>query len=366
MEFGVFGIQILLWAAAWLVLIFLGGTIIWEHKRWKRDGDRFGDLNTVFRLLPDDIWKNDSDVIKARAGNQATRVRLVKHSLRARRNVRYSLLFVGFAALVLAMGRPRWGTKQEDIFKQGIDLVFLVDTSNSMKAEDIPPNRLGKARSEISALLSHLGNNRAGLVGFASTTRLHCPLTLDFRGLKSILENSLSLGPGTNIEAAVGESLRVLRDSKAISKAIILLSDGEGHEGDIEKTINSAKAADVKIFSVGIGTPEGGPIPEIDESGVSGYKKRNGELVWTKLDEETLTRLAKETGGEYFRASNTEVEAADLAQLIYGMEKTKFSQTVTTRKEEQFAIFLLFAAILIAIEAGLGDFQRIAWEADND
>ncbi len=146
----------------------------------------------------------------------------------------------------------------------------------------------------------------SGLVGFATTTRLHCPLTLDYRGLRSILDHSLSLGPGTDIEAAVTACLRVLKNSEARSRAIVIISDGEDHGGNIDKAIEMARSEGIRIYTVGIGTPEGGPIPEGDV-GSGGYKKKNGELVWTKLDESTLVRMSDATEGRYFRVTPTEV-----------------------------------------------------------
>ncbi len=365
MQFAASGWHFGVWIAAWIAIPLMIGLVIREHRLKKRDGGKFGDLNMLWRLFPDEVWKTESDVRNAHSRNQLTRAQLVKRSIRRRSNVKTLLFFLGVLAIVLALGRPQWGSRQEKIYKKGIDIVFLVDTSYSMKAEDVAPSRLSKAESEISTLLRHLGNNRAALVGFASTTRLHCPLTLDFRGLKSILKHSLTLGPGTNIQEGVEASLRALRDSKALSKAIIILSDGEGHTGDIDKTIEEVKNADVKIYSIGIGTPEGGPIPEKTASGTAGYKKKNGELVWTKLDEETLTRLARETGGEYYRATIAGTEAESIANSIAGLQKTKFSQTVKTSREDQFSVFLLIAATLLALEFGFGEFRRISWENED-
>jgi Ca-activated chloride channel homolog len=366
MELGLSGSAWWIWAAAWLLVPLLIGLLVWGHRKRRTDGAAFGRTQTLYRLFPESMWKTETDARQARFGNQAQVAKTVRKSLRRRRNVKGILLCMGLVFLIAAMGKPRWGSRQESVFKQGIDIVLAVDTSLSMKAQDIAPNRLDKARSEISALLSLLENNRVGLVGFASTTRLHCPLTLDFRGLRSILDQSLSWGKGTNLEIAVKAALRVLERSDVPSKAIVLFSDGEGHEGDLETIVQLAKTADVKIFCVGVGTIEGGPIPDIGQQDSAGYKKVNGEIVWTKLVESDLMRIAQETGGEYVRASGTELEAAQLANKIQAMEKTKFSQTVTTRKEEQFGYFILMAILLLAVEAGLGEFTRVNWELDNE
>ena len=259
------------------------------------DAEKFGRYKTILRLMPDDIWKTQSDAQQAHTGDQEIRVKLVRRAFRRRRNLKYSLLLIAAAAIILAFGHPQWGTRQEEIFKRGIDLVLLVDTSYSMNAQDIAPSRLEKAKSEIDSLLNLLEDNRVALVSFAETTRLHCPLTLDFRGLESILDHSLNMGPGTNLKSAVDESLRVLQKSTARTKAILLISDGEDHEGDIDSILNELEAQNVKLFALGIGTPEGGPIPDVENSPSAdlknaGYKKKNGEIVWTKLVEEDLIR----------------------------------------------------------------------------
>ncbi len=363
MEFGVSGTDWILWFAGWCS-IFVVVVVIWIGGRKRHeDGERFGQMNVIYRTVTNALWKTSEDLENAGSGDPVHQVRLVRRALRSRRNVKMVFLVGAMVCLVIALGKPRWGMRQEEIYQRGIDIVLLVDTSESMKAEDIAPNRLEKARSEIASLLENLEGNRIALIGFASTTRLHCPLTLDFRGLRSILDNSLTLGQGTNVENAINEGLGLLTKSTARTKAMIILSDGEGHEGDIEKAIQSVRAAGVQIFGVGIGTPEGGPIPENDgQTPGDGYKKRNGELVWTKLDETTMIRLAKETDGAYYRATPSEQETTSIAAQIENMEKSEFSQTMTTRREDRFGIFIFLAIFLLAIEAALGDFRPIVWE----
>jgi len=365
MEFGVTGFEQWIWITAWFAVPSIVFLLWWGEKKRKSDGKKLGQFNTIFRLVTDDIWKTGSDAQKARYGDQNIRTKAARLAFRKRRNIKSIFLVLAIVCMILAMGKPRWGAKQEKIYKQGIDLVLLVDTSKSMKAEDVAPSRLAKAKSEIAALLAQLENNRVGLVGFASTTKLHCPLTLDFRGLRSILEHSLTLGTGTNIEKAVLKALQVLKGSDVPSKAIIIISDGEGHEGDIDNVIQMAQNTNVNIFCLGIGTMEGGPIPETSGNGSANYKKQHDKLVWTKLTETSLKKIAEETGGQYFRASDTEIEAKSLADEIKSMEKTRFSQTVTTRKDEQFGFFLILAILFLAIELCLGDFGSVTWETDN-
>ncbi|MBN1550124.1 VWA domain-containing protein [bacterium] len=362
MELGLSGFGWIAWIFGWILVLCCLGVFWLGHKLRRRDIEKFGDVSIIYRMFANDIWQYTHDAEKAENGDQSLRIKRIRQALRRRRNLKIFLYVFAMLLIVIAMGKPRWGTRQEEVNKQGIDIVLAVDTSLSMKAEDIAPNRMTKAKSEIIAFLKELENNRVALVGFASTTRLHCPLTLDFRGMKSILNHSLSYGIGTNLENAVKESVRVFTNSKAQSKVIILLSDGEGHEGTLDKAINMAKSAGIAIYCIGIGTTEGGPIPEVTEEGLAGYKKDKGELVWTKLNEDNLMKLAAKTNGYYFRASDAETEAKYVADKIKQLEKTEFSQTYTTRKEEQFTIFLILAIYLLAVEAVLGDYGILRWE----
>lgn len=366
MVFGAQGIEILGAGLAFLCVCAVVGLIVWGARRKRRDMAALGSQELAYRLVTDDIWKTSEDLRLAQAGNQTWRVGLVRRAFRKRTRLRSGLVVGAMICATIALLRPQWGTVQEEIHRKGVDIVFLVDSSESMKAKDVSPSRIETAQSAIASLLKSLEGNRMGLVGFASTTRLHCPLTLDSRGLKSILDNSISFGIGTDIEVAISESLRVLASSKALAKAVIVLSDGEGHTGDVGAAIETAVKEGVRIFTIGIGTAEGGPIPETDEDGSENYKKRNGEVVWTKLDETTLSRLADETGGMYVRLSATEKELEQLGAAIGSLDQTEFSQTMTTRKADRFSWFLFVAVLLLVIEACLSDYRRIAWESEHD
>ncbi len=365
MNIGVTGFMFWLWITGWICVLLLLALSWWGNRKRRRDIDRFGKQSVLYRVFTPDIWHSQQDHELSERGNQERQVRLIRRSLRRRRNSKLALFILAMICLVMAAGKPRWGNRQEEIFQEGIDLVLAVDSSFSMKAEDTAPNRLEKAKSEVAALLERITGNRVALIGFATTTRLHCPLTLDFRGLRSILDHSISLGPGTNLENAVQASLRLLATSEARGKAIVVISDGEHHEGDVQRAIETARSAGIRIFTLGVGTPEGGPIPESGDARDS-YKKQNGELVWTRLEEEPLKTLSRETGGKYFRATAIESEIDALAEQINGLEKTEFSQTVTTRKEERFGIFIFLAIIFLALESVLGDYRRLHWERSDD
>ncbi|MCD4655691.1 VWA domain-containing protein [bacterium] len=361
LDWGVHGVMKLIWTCSWfLVPVWLLLTW-WSHKKRRLQGNLFGDQKLVYATVKSAIWKSKQDHIRARSGDPGQALRLIRGSVRRRENLRIFLITIALFAVAIALGRPQWGLRQEEIHQQGIDIVLCVDTSESMKAQDVAPGRLDKARSEIATLLTQLDGNRVGLVGFATTTRLHCPLTLDFRGLRSILDHSLSYGPGTDVEAAVVACKRILEGSDARTRAIVMISDGEDHGGDIDNAIDIARESGIRVFTLGVGTPEGGPIP-LGKAENDGYKKKNGELVWTRLEEETMERLARETGGKYFPTTATETEAILLAQEIDKLEKSEFSQTMTTHREDHFGIFLLIAVLMIALEIAIESIGSITWE----
>lgn len=290
-------------------------------------------------------------------------MRIIRRAFRFRNNIKETLILVSLILMLVALGRPQWGTRQETIHHEGLDLVLCVDTSYSMLAQDIAPNRIAVAADAVRMMLPELDGNRVGLVSFASTTRIHSPLTLDYRVIQNMLDHSLSMASGTDIEQAVNAALKVLDNSDANTRAIIILSDGEDHGGNIDRAIQKAQAADVQIFALGIGTPEGAPIPEYDGSG---YMRFQGELVWSRLEEDVLKRMAQTTGGLYFRLSPTLIESIEMAHEIRQLEHTEFSQAIRMQREDQFGIFLIFAVVFLSIEAIVNRLGSIHWESYDE
>ncbi|MGB3976630.1 MAG: VWA domain-containing protein [bacterium] len=364
MEWGVTGIAKTIWQLSWLALPALILLFIVNHKYRKSRIKRFGDPRLLYTTMSDELWRNSDHAERARSESPEHRMRLIKKGFQNRETIKALLVTAASIFMLMALGRPQWGTRQELLHQSGIDLVLCVDTSESMKAQDIAPDRIEKAASMIASLLSELDGHRVGLVSFATTTRVHSPLTLDYRVIRSIMDYSLNMGPGTDIEAAIEACLKVLQGSEVRSKAIVVISDGEDHGGNIDKAIRNANKAGVKIYTLGLGTLEGAPIPEGDGND-GGYKRYKGELVWSKLEEETLIRIAESTGGRYYRSTPAEMEIISLANEIKNLEKTEFSQTVTTHREDQFGIFLLIAAFFLSIDAVLNRMGLIRWE-END
>jgi Ca-activated chloride channel homolog len=364
MIWGIHGVTRIIWIVSWIVLPVYGILLVIKHKKRRKYLGRFGEPTLLYGVMADDIWKTEGDAQRARSANPHLRMRVIRDVYRYRTKIKEGLVFASCILILIALGRPQWGARQEIVHHEGIDMVVCIDTSNSMLAQDIAPNRITAASNAVRTMLPQLDGNRVGLVSFASTTRIHSPLTLDYRVIQSILDHSLSIGPGTDIEAAVDAGLTVLENSDANTKALVILSDGEDHEGNIDRAIQKAHAADVSIFALGIGTPGGAPIPEDGDK--TGYIRYQGELVWTKLEDNVLIQMTDRTGGQYFRMTPALTEAIEMAHQIRKLEKTEFSQAVRMQRDDQFGIFVMFAILFLSVEAILNRFGTIRWEAGDD
>ncbi|OQA17096.1 MAG: von Willebrand factor type A domain protein [bacterium ADurb.Bin363] len=281
---------------------------------------------------------------------------------------RHSLLVLRLLALILiitGLARPQFGRTYEDILTQGIDIILAVDLSASMYAEDLKPNRLEVARKVVEEFIKGRLNDRIGLVVFAGIAYSLCPPTLDYNVLQEFLDK-LEIGmaeDGTAIGMGIVSSVNRLKDSKAKSKIIILLTDGENNLGEVDP-ITAAKIAQalgIKIYTIGVGQEGGAPIP-ID-SGFWGRRyarNADGSILLTHLDEECLKKIADITGGRYFRAIDEE-KLRNIYKIIGEMEKTDFKSRHYTKYRELFMNPVLIAFFLILFEIFLANtrFMRI-------
>ena len=290
-------------------------------------------------------WRGSSrrEKTAARLGNSATLARLVPEETAARRSWKFRLKLGALGLLFIALSGPQWGVELVTTTASSHQVLIALDTSLSMMAEDVKPTRLEKAKQELSALLEGLKGNRVGLMAFSGETAMVCPLTTDLEAAKTIL-SGLEPGavpvPGTAIGKAIRAAVATLQRFPG-RKSLVILTDGEDHRSDPLQAAEEAAAAGVRIFAIGIGTPEGEPIPLKDSAGgrLEGYKKdRRGSTVVSRLGEAALTELASRTGGAYFRASPGEGEASEIADRIL---KTEQSQSVTRTSNQYRNRFLL-------------------------
>jgi Ca-activated chloride channel homolog len=271
----------------------------------------------------------------------------------ARSVFRYCLTLGFLFFSVLALARPQWGARLETVRRKGVDVIMAVDTSFSMSAEDLVPSRLAVARQAVRGLLSRLQGDRAGLVAFAGSAVVQCPLTLDY-GAMSLFLDSINVGmlqePGTSLAAAIETSNSAFIAKETRYKVLVLFTDGEDLGGQIESAVEKARSSGVVIYAVGTGTQEGRPVPVRDEKGdiVEYRRDESGQVVISRLDESALVRIAVSTGGRYFRATTGGPELDELAEDISRQDKKELESKLFQNYEERFQ-YPLAAAVLCLV-----------------
>lgn len=257
--------------------------------------------------------------------------------------------------LVLALAGPQLGSQLVKVEREGIDLVVALDASLSMLAEDMKPNRLEAAKREIVDLIDGLKGDRVGVVVFAGDAFVLCPLTVDYDAALMLVQTAdvtMLSRPGTAIDQAVRRSLDLFPEEGKADRLMIVVTDGEDHEGDPIAAAEEAAERGVRIYTIGIGSPSGELIPMRGTGGsIGGYKKDDaGETVLTRLDEETLRKIARATGGQYLPATREGLELKVLYREISGMEKAAIKGEFLERKKDRFSWFLAAAFLLLALD----------------
>ncbi len=295
-----------------------------------------------------------------RFAEQHLAVRLVRGISTAKQFLKMGLFLLFLIFAVLALIRPQWGTKLETVRRTGIDIMIALDTSLSMETQDVVPSRLEKAKHEVRALIDVLQGDRVGLVVFAGMSLVNCPLTIDQSAVKlflDIVDSQVIPRPGTNIGEAIRVATQAFSSKERRHKVLILITDGENLEGDPLSAAEEAKKAGVVIFSLGVGTGAGEPIPMRDEKGnITGYKKdETGSVVVSRLDEAMLEELSRLTGGRYFRATTGEEEIASIYDLVSQMDRKEFESKVYVTYVDRFQIPLGIALFFILVESFISD-----------
>lgn len=310
------------------------------------------------------IQKNQNKLLEKFAGTKLHKILFPERSL-FKSAIKYGVFLFGLTILILAVANPQIGTKIEDVKQVGIDVYILLDVSRSMAAEDIKPSRLEKARFEISKLIQKLEGDRIGLIVFSGQAYVQFPLTSDYAAANLFLNavdfNSVPQ-PGTNIGSALDLALKSFRYDDGTKKAIVIITDGEDHEGNIDGALSEADSKDVAVYAIGFGSQTGTPIPVYNESGTQvGYKKDNqGQIVLTKLDEETLKNIAGKGNGKYYRGSNTEDELDKIYNDLAKIQESEYGSKKVTEYEDRFHYFL-FPAILLLIAEFMMTSKRTKW-----
>ena len=299
------------------------------------------------------LYKNKSKLLERFADKKLHPVIVSSYS-NIKNYVKFGIVLLAFACLIIAAANPQVGTKLQEVKQTGIDVYILLDVSRSMNAEDIKPNRLEKAKYQISNLIQKLHGDRIGLIIFAGKAYIQFPLTTDYSAaglfLSAVDVNSVPQ-QGTSIGSAINLAVESF-DSSSTEKVIITITDGEDHEGDVMDAVDKAVSNGIKIYTIGLGSTGGVPIPVYNSRGdMVGFKKDNeGNSVLTKLDEESLKQIASAGNGEYFRGNNYEDYLDKIYNELSELKKSEFGVKKVTDYEDRFYYFLIPAILLLIIE----------------
>ncbi len=275
------------------------------------------------------------------------------------------LVILGVSFSLLALMRPQWGFHWEEVKRKGIDIIIALDTSRSMLAQDVLPSRLERSKLAIGDFALHLKGDRVGLVAFAGKAFMQCPLTVDYNGflisLESINTDIIPRG-GTSLSRAIREVIKGYAGGRKPEgsgkyKTLVIITDGEDHEGDALDAAQEAKKEGIVIFCIGIGTKEGDLVSVVREDGTKEFLKgRDGNVIKSRLDETTLQKIALATGGSYIHSQSAEF-GLDLLykERLSKMEKRDLESKMSKHYEERFQIPLLLGFLLLLMEPFLSD-----------
>jgi len=271
----------------------------------------------------------------------------------ARPIIKFMFQLLALASVIIILARPQFGSRLEEVKKQGVEVIIALDVSNSMLAEDIQPDRLTRAKQALSRLIDNLENDKIGLIVFAGDAYTQIPITTDYISAKMFLSTispEMVPKPGTAIGAAIDLGMRSFTPGDGKSKAMIIITDGENHEDDPVAKAEEAAKAGIVIHTIGIGSSEGVPVP-FSSRGKKDYLKDNeGNTVITKLDEDILKKIAVNGRGNYVRASSSNLGLDEIFGEIKQMKKQELESKMYTEYNDQFQIFALITLVFLLTE----------------
>ncbi len=276
---------------------------------------------------------------------------MMPEASRHRPQLKSWLTFAALCFMVLLLARPQFGTKIETVKRQGIETVIALDISNSMMAQDVAPNRLERSKNVISRLVDGFEDDKVGLIVFAGDAFIQLPITNDFISAKLFLESispSLITRQGTNIKAAIDMATRSFTPREGVGKAIIIITDGENHEGGAVEAAKAAAEKGMMVYVMGVGTPEGAPIPE--GRGNDYRRDKEGNVIVTKLNEQMCQEIAAAGNGVYIRIDNTGNAQKILQKEVDKLAKADLDTAVYSEHDEQFQVMAWIAFVLLLLE----------------
>jgi Ca-activated chloride channel family protein len=295
-----------------------------------------------------------------RLGEPATLLRGSTGPGSERRAARLALVLIAACGVSLALARPQWGTRLQEVRRKGVDLVIAIDVSRSMLAQDVSPSRLALARAALSSLIERLPDDRVGLVAFAGEAQLLCPLTLDHGAARVFLEAldpGIVAAPGSDLAAAIRKGAGLFDASERQYKVLVLITDGEDHDTSPLDAAKAAAEQGVVIFPLGVGTTRGEPIPVRDAEGqVKDYvRDEQGQVVTSRLDVPTLEGIAAAAHGEFHIATAGQPEIGQIAEAIARLDRKDLSSRLTESQEDRYQWPLAVAIVTITAEALAGE-----------
>ncbi|RGN45022.1 MULTISPECIES: VWA domain-containing protein [unclassified Bacteroides] len=308
-----------------IILPFIAAFYIYSNYRRKRNIRKFGDPELLAKLMP--------EVSKYRP------------------NVKFWLTFAALTLTIFLLARPQFGSKLETVKRKGVEVVIALDISNSMLAQDVTPSRLDKSKKLISKLVDEFDNDKVGLIVFAGDAFTQLPITSDYVSAKMFLESispALITTQGTAIGKAIDVAMRSFTPQEGVGRAIVIITDGENHEGGAVEAAQEAAKKGIRVFVLGVGSPDGAPIPI---EGTNEYRKDNsGNVIVTRLNEQMCQEIAKAGDGMYIRVDNTNSAQRALNSEINKMAKTDVESKVYTEFNEQFQAIAWLILILLLVE----------------
>lgn len=317
-----------------VIILFFLVLQIWKHKKQ----NAFADKKLLKRLSPNrSVFKSVLKII---------------------------VLCLAFACLSIALINPKIGTKLETVKREGVDIVFAVDVSKSMLAEDIAPNRLEKSKQLVTQIINNLASDRVGIIAYAGKAFPQLPITTDYASAKMFL-NSMNTDMLSSQGTAINEAIKLAKtyfdDEQQTNRVLIIISDGEDHSEEAAAVAEEANEEGIRIFTIGVGDVKGGPIPEKRNGVVLNYKKDNqGETVITRLNEETLKNIADEANGAYINGKITNNVVENIREILNKMDKTEFEAKQFAEFKDQFQWFIGFGIFFLLLDVFLLE-RKTAW-----
>lgn len=261
---------------------------------------------------------------------------------------------LGIACLVIALVNPKFGTKLETVKREGVDVVFALDVSKSMLAEDIAPNRLEKSKQLVTQIINNLASDRVGIIAYAGSAFPQLPITTDYAAAKMFLQamnTDMVSSQGTAIGDAIELATTYFNDQDQTNRIVFLISDGEDHEGQAADIAKKAAREGIRIVTIGVGTPKGGPIPNKRNGIIQSYKKdNNGETVITRLNPQTLDEIASAANGEYISGTSTAEVVEKVTEILQNMDKKEFESQQIAEYKSQFQWFLALGLFFLFLD----------------